>query len=67
MCKNFHFLDYYVGKGLFLLLLASLILQHQDMLQWIVAIALIVIITVDLVHGCLLGAEPVNDPAALDI
>ena len=66
LCKHFFFLDYYLGKGLFLLLMSSLILQHQNMLQWIFAIALSFPIVIDLLHGCLLSAEPINPPPAFD-
>jgi len=66
VCRNFYFLDYYIGKGLYLLLLASLILQHQEMLQWIVTVALSFVIVIDMVHGCLLGAEPINPPPEWD-
>lgn len=66
LCKHFYFLDYYLGKGLFLLLMASLILQHREMLQWLVSVALLVVISIDLIHGCLLGADPINSPPAWD-
>ena len=56
LCKHFYFLDYYLGKGLYLLLMASLIIQHQEMIQWLIAVALLFIIGIDLIHGCLLGA-----------
>ena len=32
LCKHFYLLDYYLGKGLYLLLLTSLVLQHGNMI-----------------------------------
>ena len=66
LCKHFYFLDYYLGKGLYLLLLASLILQHQDMIQWLFVVAILVVTVVDLIHGCIMGAEPINPPPEWD-
>ena len=66
LCKHFYFLDYYLGKGLYLLLLCSLILQHQDMIQWLFVLAILVAIAIDMIHGCVMGAEPINPPPDWD-
>ena len=60
LCRHFFFLDYYPGKGVYLLLLLSLIMQHTYALQWIIAIALLVVITINIVFPCMLNSEPIN-------
>ena len=65
ICQHFFFLDYYVGKALYLLLMISLILQHPDVFQWFAAIAIFVVVCIDFIHPCLFGAEPVNGEGAM--
>lgn len=60
ICKNFYFLDYYVGKGFYVLLLTTLILQHNGVFQWLVALPLFVVVGVNFVNPCLFGADPIN-------
>lgn len=60
ICKHFYFLDYYTGKGLYILLMTSLILQHSTVFQWLVAVALFAVVLVNLVYPCLFGADPIN-------
>ena len=60
VCRNFSFLDYHIGKGLYLMLCAFLVLQHTNVTQWLVAIAVLLVVMINLVHPCLLGADPIN-------
>ena len=62
---SFYFLDYHIGKGVYLLLCASLILQHQEVLQWLVAVACMIVVGINMVHPCLVGFEPVNGEGAM--
>ena len=62
---SFYFLDYHIGKALYLLLCASLILQHSDVLQWLVAVACFIIVGVNFVHPCLIGLDPINGEGAM--
>lgn len=65
ICRHFYFLDYYIGKGFYLLLVSSLILQHDGILQWLVTIAVIVVVLLDVVHPCLMGSDPINGELTL--
>ena len=60
ICNNFYFLDYHIGKGLYLMLCGFLVLQHTNVTQWLIALAVISVALVNLVHPCLLGATPIN-------
>jgi len=57
---HFYFLDYYVGKGVYLLLLGTLLLQHSEVLEWIIVVAILMVVIVDFLHPCLFGAGPIN-------
>ena len=56
----FCFLDFHINKGLYLLLLLTFILQHNDVIQWLIAIPLFAIIMINFVHPCVMGGDPVN-------
>lgn len=60
ICKHFYFLDYYTGKGFYILLLTSFILQHNGVIQWLIAIVLFVVVIVNMANMCLFGADPIN-------
>ena len=65
MKHNFYFLDYHFGKGIYLLLCASLVLQHPDVLQWLICVACFIAVGVNMVHPCLIGMDPVNGEGAM--
>ena len=56
----FCFLDFHINKGLYLLLLLTFILQHNDVIQWLIGIPLFAIIMINFVHPCVMGGDPVN-------
>ena len=60
ICHHFYFLDYYIGKAFYLLLIAALILQHQDLLQFLIAVVILVAVALNIVHPCMLGSDPIN-------
>lgn len=49
--SNFHFLDYYLGRGLFLLFIGLFLLEMPDALDYIFFVVVCVITLVDLVVG----------------
>jgi len=58
--EHFAFLDYHIGKGLYLLLLISFILQHPYVMQWLMSIVLFVVVVFNLIHPCIFGSNPIN-------
>ena len=67
LCKGFHFLDYHIGKALFLLLCATFIWQHTYVVEWLINIAIMIVVIVNFVHPCLLGAQPINGNADITV
>ena len=61
--EHFRFLDYHIGKGLYLLLLISIIMQHPDVMQWLISMVLLVAVVLNMVHPCIFGANPINGPS----
>ena len=46
------------------MLCGFLVLQHTNVTQWLIALAVLVVAIVNLVHPCLLGADPINGEMA---
>ena len=58
--EHFCILDYHIGKGAYLLLLLTFVLQHRDVIQWLIAIPLFAVVLINFVHPCVMGGSPVN-------
>ena len=63
--RSYYFLDYYIGKGFYLLLLVALILQHRDVAQYLIVCAIMIVIAADFIYPCLLTNEPINGESAM--
>ena len=66
ICENFHFLELYIGKGIYLLMLAMMLLEKTNAVEIIFGIALLVISVINIVVGFLTinekpGEEDQND------
>ena len=42
------------------MLCGFLVLQHTNVTQWLIALAVLAVAIVNLIHPCLLGADPIN-------
>lgn len=58
--RSFYFLDYHAGKAFLLTLVATLILQHTDVLQVLAALVIYAIALINLAHCVLFGSAPIS-------
>ena len=51
LCKNFHFLELYIGKGMYLLLLSLMLLEKANAVEIIFGLAILVICVINIIVG----------------